>query len=75
MATQKSILIRILPRVPSPEQSMDLLEILRELDLELDFERGVPDGRSLKVEFPDHLRRAFLRAHEALESIKTGGAA
>jgi hypothetical protein len=61
MATQQSILSRILPRIPSPEQALDLLEILRELDLELDF--GVRDGR------------AFLRAHEALESIKAGGAA
>lgn len=48
---------------------MDLLEILRELDLALDFGRGVPAGQALIV-FPKTCARAFLRAHEALENVK-----
>jgi hypothetical protein len=59
------------PRILSPQQFLDLLEILRELDLDLHFASGVPDGGMLKIAFPISCARAFLRAHEALEDAKT----
>jgi hypothetical protein len=58
-------------RTLSPRQFIDLLEILQELDLALDFGR-VPDGRMLKIAFPISCARAFLRAHEALERARPG---
>jgi hypothetical protein len=67
MATQQSIPSS---RTLSPRQFFDLLEILQELDLELNFARGVPDGRMLKIAFPLSCARAFLRAHEALERAR-----
>ena len=70
MAIPQSIPSPIFPRVLSPQQFIDLLEILRELDLELNFARGVPDGQMLKVKFPISCARAFLRAHEALERAR-----
>lgn len=60
---------QFIPRTLSPQQFLDLLEILRELDLELNFARGVPD-RTLKIAFPITCARAFLRAHEALERAR-----
>lgn len=66
MATQQSIPSS---RTLSPRQFIDLLEILQELDLALDFGR-VPDGRMLKIAFPISCARAFLRAHEALERAR-----
>jgi hypothetical protein len=66
MATVQST---IPSRTLSPQHFIDLLEILRELDLELDFGR-VPDGRMLKIAFPVSCARAFLRAHEALERAR-----
>jgi hypothetical protein len=67
MATVQST---IPSRTLSPRQFTDLLEILRELDLELDFGR-LPDGRMLKIAFPISCARAFLRAHEALERARS----
>ena len=60
-----------LPRILSPQQFLDLLEILRELDLDLHFASGVPAGGMLKIAFPLSCARAFLRAHEALEEART----
>jgi hypothetical protein len=58
------------PRTLSPQQFLDLLEILRELDIELNFARGVPDSRMLKTALPISCARAFLRAHEALDKAR-----
>lgn len=69
MATQQSILDRILPQQLSPRQSLDLLEVLRDLDLQLDFARGVPTGETLTV-FSASCARAFFRAHKLLAEIK-----
>jgi hypothetical protein len=68
MANQQSIPHS---RILSPQQFLDLLEILRELDLDLHFASGVPDGGMLKIAFPISCARAFLRAHAAIEDART----
>jgi hypothetical protein len=72
MASQQFIPSSQIPsRTLSPQQFLDLLEILRELDLDLHFASGVPDAGMLKIAFPISCARAFLRAHEALEDART----